>query len=291
MSAHIIDGAALARSRIIKLNQIVMLLKARSVTPGLATVLVGDDPASRVYIRNKARACAQAGVNSIHHDLPATASEHDVLALIEQLNGDPNVHGIIVQLPLPRHLDAQCVSQSIEYEKDVDGFSWHNLGALMENAPGIVPCTPRATMELLAHAGIPVVGKHAVVVGRSVIVGKPVALLLINAGATVTVCNSRTPDLAAMTRQADILVVATGRANLITRNMVKPGAAVIDVGINRLHDGKLAGDVAFGEVSEVAGWITPVPGGVGPMTVAMLVENTVNAAARAAGQVSRKTGC
>ncbi|MBM3344498.1 MAG: bifunctional methylenetetrahydrofolate dehydrogenase/methenyltetrahydrofolate cyclohydrolase FolD [Betaproteobacteria bacterium] len=284
MTAQLIDGAALARQKIADLKQRVAALQAKGVTPGLATVLVGDDPASRVYIRNKARACAEAGVNSIHHDLLATASEQDVLDLIERLDNDPKVHGIIVQLPLPRHLDAQCVSQSVAYEKDVDGFSWHNLGALMENAPGIVPCTPRATMALLEHAKISIEGRHAVVVGRSVIVGKPAALLLINAGATVTVCNSRTPDLGAMTRQADILVVATGRANLITRDMVKPGAAVIDVGINRLHNGKLAGDVVFDEVKEVAGWITPVPGGVGPMTVAMLVENTVNAAARLVSQ-------
>lgn len=280
MTAQLIDGVALARQKINELNQIVTKLKAKGITPGLATVLVGDDPASKVYIRNKARACAQAGVNSIHHDLPAAATEQDVLDLIERLDNDPNVHGMIVQLPLPRHLNAQCVSQAIAYEKDVDGFSWHNLGALVENVPGVVPCTPRATMAMLAHAKIPIEGKHAVVVGRSVIVGKPAALLLINAGATVTVCNSRTPDLGAVTRQADILVVATGRAHLITGNMVKPGAAVIDVGINRLHDGKLVGDVVFDEVKEVAGWITPVPGGVGPMTVAMLVENTVNAAAR-----------
>lgn len=282
MSAQLIDGAALARQKILQLKQRVIDLQAKGVTPGLATVLVGDDPASRVYIRNKARACAAAGVNSIHHDLPTTATEQDVLDLIDRLDNDPNVHGVIVQLPLPRHLNAQCVSQAITYEKDVDGFSWHNLGALVENVPGVVPCTPRATMEMLAHAGVPIEGKHAVVVGRSVIVGKPAALLLINAGATVTVCNSRTPDLGAVTRQADILVVATGKAGLITRGMVKPGAAVIDVGINRLHDGKLVGDVAFDEVKEVAGWITPVPGGVGPMTVAMLVENTVNAAARLA---------
>ena len=280
MTAQIIDGAALARAKLIELKQRVAEIEAKGVTPGLATVLVGDDPASKVYIRNKARSCAAAGVTSFHFDLPATASEQDVLDLIERLNNDPKVHGMIVQLPLPRHLNAQCVSQAIAYEKDVDGFSWHNLGALVENAPGVAPCTPRATMATLAHARIRVEGKHAVVVGRSVIVGKPVALLLINAGATVTVCNSRTPDLGAVTRQADILVVATGRANLIQRDMVKPGAVVIDVGINRLHDGKLVGDVAFDEVKAVAGWITPVPGGVGPMTVAMLVENTVNAAAR-----------
>jgi methylenetetrahydrofolate dehydrogenase (NADP+)/methenyltetrahydrofolate cyclohydrolase len=282
MTAQLIDGAALARAKISDLKQIVTKLQARGVTPGLATVLVGDDAASKVYIRNKARACAEAGVNSIHHGVPATASETELLDLIARLNADKNVHGIIVQLPLPKHLNAQRMSQAIAVEKDVDGFNWLNLGALVEGAAGIVPCTPRAAMVMLDSAKITLEGRHAVVVGRSTIVGKPVALLLIARSATVTVCNSRTPDLGAVTRQADILVVATGKAHLITRNMVKPGAAVIDVGINRLPTGKLAGDVAFEEVKEVAGWITPVPGGVGPMTVAMLIENTVNAAARGA---------
>jgi len=281
MSAQLIDGAALAIKKIYQLKQIVTNLQALGVTPGLATVLVGDDPASRIYIRNKAKACAEAGVNSIHHDLPADSSERDVLGLIHRLNQDENVHGIIVQLPLPKHLNAQRLSQAIAVGKDVDGFNWLNLGALVENAGGIVPCTPRAAMAMLDSAMIPVEGRHAVVVGRSNIVGKPAALLLIARGATVTVCNSRTPDLGTITRQADILIVATGKAGLITRDMVKAGAAVIDVGINRLPTGKLVGDVLFDEVKEVAGWITPVPGGVGPMTVAMLVENTVNAAARA----------
>ncbi len=282
MTAQLIDGAALALEKINQLKQSVTKLQARGVTPGLATVLVGDDPASRIYIRNKARACAQAGVNSIHHDVPASATEREVLDLVTRLNNERAVHGIIVQLPLPRHLDAQRLSQAIAVEKDVDGFNWLNLGALVEGAPGITPCTPRAAMAMLDHAHVPIEGRHAVVVGRSTIVGKPAALLLIARGATVTVCNSRTPDLGAVTRQADILIVATGKAHLITRGMVKPGAAVIDVGINRLASGKLAGDVAFDEVKDVAGWITPVPGGVGPMTVAMLVENTVDAAARSA---------
>ena len=280
MTAQLIDGAALAREKIVQLKQIVISLKSRGIHPGLATVQVGDDPASRIYVRNKVRACTEAGVNSIHHDLPATSSEGDVLKLLDQLNRDPGVNGIIVQLPVPRHLDARRLSQAIAVAKDVDGFNWQSLGALVEGAPGILPCTPRAAMVMLDHAKIPVEGRHAVVVGRSNIVGKPVALLLIARGATVTVCNSHTPDLGAITRQADILVVATGKAGLITRDMVKPGAAVIDVGINRLPSGKIAGDVAFEEVQEVAGWITPVPGGVGPMTVAMLVENTVNAASR-----------
>jgi methylenetetrahydrofolate dehydrogenase (NADP+)/methenyltetrahydrofolate cyclohydrolase len=280
MTAQLIDGAALARKKISELKQKVVSLQAQGIHPGLATVQVGDDPASRIYIRNKVKACADAGVRSIHHDLPAHSSESEVLQHIDQLNRDPAVHGIIVQLPLPKPLDARRISQAIAVAKDVDGFNWQNLGALMESAPGIVPCTPCAVMAMLDNAGIAVDGRHAVVVGRSNIVGKPVALLLIARGATVTICNSRTPDLGAMTRQADILVVATGKAGLITAAMVKPGAAVIDVGINRLSTGKIAGDVAFDEVKEVAGWITPVPGGVGPMTVAMLVENTVTAAAR-----------
>ncbi len=278
MTAHIIDGAALAKEKIIQLKQIVMELQLRGIHPGLATVQVGDDPASRIYVRNKVRACTEAGVTSVHHDLPGTSSESDVLQLLDQLNRDPKIHGIIVQLPVPRHLDARRLSQAIAVAKDVDGFNWQNLGALVEGAPGILPCTPRAAMVMLDSANIPIEGRHAVVVGRSNIVGKPVALLLIGRGATVTVCNSRTPDLGAITRQADILVVATGRAGLVTGSMVKPGAAVIDVGIKRLPTGKITGDVLYDEVKEIAGWITPVPGGVGPMTVAMLVENTVNAA-------------
>jgi methylenetetrahydrofolate dehydrogenase (NADP+)/methenyltetrahydrofolate cyclohydrolase len=280
MTAQLIDGARLAREKIAALKQNVLTLQERDIRPGLATVQIGDDPASRIYVRNKVRACSEAGVNSIHHDLPGNSSEDDVLKLLHQLNRDPSVHGIIVQLPVPKHLDARRLSQAIAVAKDVDGFNWQNLGALVEGAPGILPCTPRAVLVMLDHANIPVAGRHAVVVGRSNIVGKPVALLLIGRGATVTVCNSQTPDLGAITRQADILVVATGKAGLITASMVKPGVAVIDVGINRLPTGKIAGDVAFDEVKEVAGWITPVPGGVGPMTVAMLVENTVNAAER-----------
>jgi methylenetetrahydrofolate dehydrogenase (NADP+)/methenyltetrahydrofolate cyclohydrolase len=283
MAATIIDGAALARERLALLKARVAALAARGVTPGLATVQVGDDPASRIYIRNKARACAEAGVQSIQVELPATAGEADVLAQIRDLDRDRRVHGIIVQLPLPRPLDARRISQSIAMEKDVDGFNWRNLGALIEGAPGVVPCTPSAVMLMLDSQGIAIEGRNAVVVGRSNIVGKPAALLLIGRGATVTVCHSRTADLGAVTRDADILVVATGRANLVTRSMVKPGAAVIDVGINRLPSGKICGDVAYAEVAEIAGWITPVPGGVGPLTVAMLVENTVNAAALTAG--------
>jgi methylenetetrahydrofolate dehydrogenase (NADP+)/methenyltetrahydrofolate cyclohydrolase len=280
MTAQLIDGAALARSKINDLKQSVTLLRSRGINPGLAAVHVGDDPASRIYIRNKAKACAEAGVNSVQRDLPAESSESEVLQLIDALNSDASIHGIIVQLPLPGHLNARRISQAIAVAKDVDGFNWRNLGAMIEGAPGIVPCTPCAVMAMLDSVKVPIEGRHAVVVGRSNIVGKPVALLLIARGATVTVCNSRTPDLGVITRQADILVVATGKAGLVTGSMVKPGAAVIDVGINRLPTGKIVGDVTFDEVKEVAGWITPVPGGVGPMTVAMLVENTVAAAAR-----------
>jgi methylenetetrahydrofolate dehydrogenase (NADP+)/methenyltetrahydrofolate cyclohydrolase len=280
MAAKIIDGAALARGTLGALKVRAAALASRGVTPSLATVQVGDDPASRIYIRNKVKACAEAGVESVHHDLPETSTESDVLRLIEQLDRDPRVHGVIVQMPLPKPLDAQRISQSILLEKDVDGFNWRNLGALVEGAPGMIPCTPNAVMAMLDSAGVAVEGKSAVVVGRSNIVGKPAALLLIQRGATVTVCHSKTADLGAVTRSADILVVAAGKANLITRGMVKPGAVVIDVGINRLPTGKIRGDVAYDEVSEVAGWITPVPGGVGPMTVAMLVHNTVTAAER-----------
>lgn len=278
MTAKIIDGAALARHTLGGLKARVAALAVRGVAPGLATVQVGDDPASRIYIRNKVRACTEAGVESLHYDLAATSSEADVLHLIGQLNRDAKVHGIIVQLPLPKPLDARRISQSIAIEKDVDGFNWRNLGALVEGTPGMIPCTPNAVITMLDSAGVAIEGKSAAVVGRSNIVGKPAALLLIQRGATVTVCHSKTADLGAVTRGADILVVATGKANLITRGMVKPGAAVIDVGINRLPSGKICGDVAYDEAAEVAGWITPVPGGVGPMTVAMLVQNTVNAA-------------
>ena len=266
-------------------------LQARGVTPGLATVLVGDDPASRVYIRNKARACEQAGVASIHHDLPASASEQDVLNLVERLNNDPKVHGTIVQLPLPRHLNAQCVSQAIAYEKDVDGFNTLNLGKVAQEDPsGFVACTPAGIMELLARSGVDLKGKHVVVLGRSLIVGKPVALLALQkrtgANGTVTICHSATRDLPAITRLADVLIAAIGRPEFVTADMVKPAAVVIDVGINRVPDPsrktgyRLTGDVAFGQVAPLCSKITPVPGGVGPMTVAMLMRNTVEARLR-----------
>jgi methylenetetrahydrofolate dehydrogenase (NADP+)/methenyltetrahydrofolate cyclohydrolase len=280
MTASVLDGAAIARQVFSGLETRVAALCAAGVRPGLATVLVGDSPASQVYVRNKQRACEEVGLHAQVRALPADCSESELLAVVEALNTDDAIHGIIVQLPLPRGIDSQRVLQSIALEKDVDGFNWSNLGALVDGHPRLVPCTPLGVMRMLDHVGIELEGRHAVVIGRSSIVGKPMALLLIARGATVTVCNSKTPDLAAYTRSADVLVVAAGRPKLVSADMVKPGAAVIDVGINRMPDGKLAGDVDFESAKAVAGWLSPVPGGVGRMTVAMLVANTVLAAER-----------
>jgi methylenetetrahydrofolate dehydrogenase (NADP+)/methenyltetrahydrofolate cyclohydrolase len=284
MTATLLDGAAIAREVFRRLQPRVSALKARGITPGLATVVVGDNPASRVYVRNKAKACEEAGLHAEVHALPADASEEGILDEVRALNANPAIHGIIVQLPLPRAIDAQRVLQSIALDKDVDGFNWTNLGALVDAHPRLVPCTPLGVMEMLDQAGVALEGRHAVVIGRSSIVGKPMALLLIARGATVTVCNSKTPDLGAHTRSADILVAAAGRAGLVKGDMVKPGAIVLDVGINRSAEGKLVGDVDFESAKEVAGAISPVPGGVGRMTVAMLVSNTVLAAERSTGQ-------
>jgi methylenetetrahydrofolate dehydrogenase (NADP+)/methenyltetrahydrofolate cyclohydrolase len=281
--ARLIDGAAAARELIAGLKERVAALQRLGIRPALAAVLVGDNPASRVYLRNKARACGEAGVHSQVHELPATCTAHTLVATVERLNSDPAVHGIIVQLPLPKQLEAAPVAQTLSPAKDVDGLTWHSLGALLAGHPAFEPCTPRGVMALLDRAGVAIDARQAVVIGRSTIVGKPVALMLMARGATVTICHSRTRDLAAHTRRADILVAAAGRAGLVTADMVKPGAAVIDVGINRLPDGKLAGDVDFSSVSAVAGHLTPVPGGVGPMTVAMVISNTVLAAERSAG--------
>jgi methylenetetrahydrofolate dehydrogenase (NADP+)/methenyltetrahydrofolate cyclohydrolase len=255
-------------------------LSARRIQPGLATVVVGDNPASKVYVRNKIRACGKVGLHAEVHELAGPASETEVLAKIEVLNADERIHGIIVQLPLPPAIDAHRVLQAISVDKDVDGFNWVNLGALVDGQARLAPCTPLGIMRMLDHARVPIEGRHAVVIGRSSIVGKPLALMLISRGATVTVCNSKTPDLASFTRSADILVAAAGRARLVTADMVKRGAVVIDVGINRLPDGKLAGDVDYEAVSAKVSAISPVPGGVGRMTVAMLVANTVAAAER-----------
>jgi methylenetetrahydrofolate dehydrogenase (NADP+) / methenyltetrahydrofolate cyclohydrolase len=280
MTTLVLDGAAMARELLSELRGRVGLLAQRGIRPGLATVVVGDNPASRVYVRNKIRSCGDIGVHAEVRELPATASEDDVLETIASLNARDDIHGMIVQLPLPRGINAQRVLQSIAVEKDVDGFNWANLGALVDDHFRLAPCTPLGIMRMLDHAHLPIEGRHAVIIGRSSIVGKPLALMLISRGATVTVCNSKTPDLPAFTRSADILIAAAGRARLVSADMVKEGAVVIDVGINRLPDGKLAGDVDYDAVKAKASAITPVPGGVGPMTVAMLVANTVSAAER-----------
>ena len=282
MTASILDGAAMARQVYDGLRTRVSALRSRGITPGLATVLVGDNAASRVYVRNKVKACADVGVHAEVHELPADISEETLMSKIAELNSSAAIHGILVQLPLPRGLDAQRALQSIALAKDVDGFSWSNLGALVDGHPQLVPCTPLGVMHMLDSAGVKLEGVHAVVIGRSSVVGKPMALLLIARGATVTVCNSKTPQLESFTRRADVLVAAAGRASLVTGDMVKPGAVVIDVGINRLPDGKLVGDVDFESVKLRAGAVSPVPGGVGRMTVAMLVANTVHAAERSA---------
>jgi methylenetetrahydrofolate dehydrogenase (NADP+) / methenyltetrahydrofolate cyclohydrolase len=281
MAAIVLDGAAAARELYTGLKERVAGLARAKLRPGLAAVLVGDNPASKIYIRNKVRACTEAGIHSEVHALPATSSASDLIATLGRLNEDPEIHGILVQLPLPSHLDETLVARTVAAHKDVDGLTWQNLGALMAGHPGFEPCTPRGVMTLLDHAGVPIEGRQAVVVGRSTIVGKPMALMLTARSATVTVCHSRTADLGSHTRRADILVAATGRAGLITADMVKPGAAVIDVGINR-NAGRIVGDVDFAAVKDVAGWITPVPGGVGPMTIAMVIANTLHAAERIA---------
>jgi methylenetetrahydrofolate dehydrogenase (NADP+) / methenyltetrahydrofolate cyclohydrolase len=287
MTATLIDGKAIAQQYRAELAVRVGRLKAEGVTPGLAVVIVGDDPASKVYVRNKALACEQVGMHSEVHALSSDTTQRHLLDFVRRLNEDPDIHGILVQLPLPKALDARAVIGAISPDKDVDGFHYHNVGALVVGESAFYPCTPWGVMKLLEEEGVAVEGKHAVVVGRSTIVGKPMALLLLNASATVTVCHSKTPDLGAITRQADILVAAVGKARMIRAEMVKPGAVVIDVGINRLPDGKLAGDVDFEGVRAVASRITPGTGGVGPMTIAMLLGNTVKSAERVAGLGSR----
>jgi len=289
-TARIIDGAALARSIREDVAERAAALTARGVQPGLAVVLVGDDPASSVYVRNKVVACQQAGLHSIKEQYPATMSEAELLARIATLNQDPAIHGILVQLPLPAHMNAHKVIEAIAADKDVDGFHVSNAGLLMTGQPLFRPCTPYGVMRMLAAENVPLRGAEAVIVGASNIVGKPMAMLLLQAGATITICNSKTRDLGAQTRRADVLVVATGKPGMITGDMIKPGAAVIDVGINRGADGKLCGDVDFASASRVAGAITPVPGGVGPMTIAMLLVNTIEAAQRAAERIAGRQG-
>jgi methylenetetrahydrofolate dehydrogenase (NADP+)/methenyltetrahydrofolate cyclohydrolase len=286
MTACLIDGKALAERLRAELAPRVSQLAQRAVRPGLAVVLVGDDPASAIYVRNKVKTCGDIGIHSLFDHLPAATPEAELLARIDALNADPAVHGILVQLPLPKHIDAQRVVERIDPGKDVDGLHATNAGLIMFGRPRFRSCTPYGVMKMLESIGCPIAGSHAVVLGRSNMVGKPMALLLLAANATVTMCHSATRDLPSLTRQADILIAAVGKRNLVTAEMVKPGAVVIDVGTNRTPEGKLAGDVDFEHVKEVAGWISPVPGGVGPMTITMLMVNTVEAAERAAGLAS-----
>ena len=278
MTAQLIDGTALSRHIRAQIGERAAALAARGRRPGLAVILVGDDPASSVYVRNKVKACADHGLHSVLEKYEATLPQAALLARIEALNADPAIHGILVQMPLPRHIDPHKVIEAIATAKDVDGFSVHSAGNLMTGLPGLRPATPYGCMKLIESTGIDLKGRNAVVIGRSNTVGKPMALLLLQANATVTVCHSATPDLALHTRQADVVVAAVGRRNTLTADMVKPGAVVIDVGMHRNDEGKLCGDVDFAAVREVAGWITPVPGGVGPMTITMLLANTLQAA-------------
>ncbi len=278
MSAQILDGKALAAEIRSEVKTQVAALAEKGVSTALAVILVGDDSASQVYVRNKIKACADTGIRSLEFRMPAETTQQQLLAKIAELNADESVDGILVQLPLPKQINADAVISAIEPAKDVDGFHVANAGALVTGKQGFVPCTPFGVMRLIEKSGVNPRGKSAVIIGRSNIVGKPMALLLLAADATVTVAHSRTPDLSAVTRNADILVAAVGHAKLIKADMVKPGAVVIDVGMNRDENGKLCGDVDFAEVKEIAGSITPVPGGVGPMTIAMLMQNTVLAA-------------
>ena len=280
MPAQIIDGNALSKQLRADVALRAAALRVRGITPGLAVVLVGDSPASQVYVRNKIKACEDNGLHSVLEKYDATLSEADLLARVDALNTDPSIHGILVQLPLPAHIDTQKVIEAISPAKDVDGFHVASAGALMVGQPGFWPCTPYGCMKMLESIGYDLRAKHAVVIGRSNIVGKPMALMLLQKNATVTICHSATADLKAMTLQADVIVAAVGKRHVLTADMVKPGAVVIDVGMNRNDAGKLCGDVDFDGVGQVAGYITPVPGGVGPMTITMLLVNTLEAAER-----------
>ena len=280
MTAQLIDGVALSARLRADVATRVQALKSQAITPGLAVILVGDDPASAVYVRNKIKACADTGVHSVFEKYEATLSEDALLARIAALNTDPTIHGILVQMPLPKHINPHKVIEAISTSKDVDGYATLSAGELMTGQPGFRPCTPYGCMKLLETTGIDLRGKHAVVIGRSNTVGKPMALLLLQANATVTICHSATADMGHHTRQADVVVAAVGKRNVLTADMVKPGAVVLDVGMNRNDEGKLCGDVDFAGVKEVASYITPVPGGVGPMTITMLMVNTLEAAER-----------
>lgn len=277
-TAHIIDGNALSAQLRTDVARRVTALKARGITPGLAVILVGENAASQVYVRNKVKSCTEAGMHSVLERYDASMSEADLLARIDALNHDTSIHGILVQLPLPAHIDANKVIEFISPAKDVDGFHIASAGALMVGQPGFWPCTPYGCMKMLESIGYDLRGKHAVVIGRSNIVGKPMAMMLLQQSATVTICHSATKDLKAMTLQADVIVAAVGKRNVLTADMVKPGAVVLDVGMNRTDEGKLCGDVDYAGVSQVAGYITPVPGGVGPMTITMLLVNTLESA-------------
>lgn len=278
MSAQKLDGKALSQKLREQMRLEVEELKKTGKKPGLAVILVGDDPASRVYVNGKKKACEELGIRSFEYALPAETKEEELLGLLEQLNEDDSVDGILVQLPLPKHLNETTVIETIRADKDVDAFRYENVGRIMVGNAHFLPCTPAGVMELIDQTGIDLTGKECVVIGRSNIVGKPQALLLLQRNATVTICHSKTRDLAEVTRRADVVVAAVGRANLITGDMIKEGAVVIDVGMNRLPDGKLCGDVEFASVSEKASYLTPVPGGVGPMTITMLMRNTIEAA-------------
>jgi methylenetetrahydrofolate dehydrogenase (NADP+) / methenyltetrahydrofolate cyclohydrolase len=283
MAAQIIDGKLVARTIRESLTAEVAQLKAKGIEPGLAAVLVGENPASVIYVRNKRKACAEVGILSTQHDLPATTSQVALLDVIGKLNDDPKINGILVQLPLPKGISPEAITDAISPAKDVDGLHPYNTGRLTRGDSLFSPCTPLGVIALLDHYHLPIEGRRAAIIGRSNLVGKPAALLLMHRNATITVCHSRTQGIDAICRESDIVVVAMGKAKFLTANMVKPGAVVIDVGINRLPDGTLVGDVDYGPVADVAGWITPVPGGVGPMTIAMLLSNTVTSAKRAHG--------
>jgi methylenetetrahydrofolate dehydrogenase (NADP+) / methenyltetrahydrofolate cyclohydrolase len=286
VGAQLIDGKALAQQvRDGLAKESAELFAKKSIKPGLATILVGDDPASQVYVRNKQKACELAGIHVDDHKLPASTTQAELLALIGKKNDDPQIHGILVQLPLPKHIDSKVILEAVSPLKDADGFHPYNFGRLVEGHPVFEACTPKGVIKMIESAGVTIEGKRAVVVGRSNIVGKPLALMLLQRNATVTICHSKTKDLPAVCREADLLLVAIGKAKFVTADMVREGAVVIDVGTNKTPEGKLCGDVDFEPVRQKAGWISPVPGGVGPMTIAMLLQNTVESAKRAAGMI------
>jgi methylenetetrahydrofolate dehydrogenase (NADP+)/methenyltetrahydrofolate cyclohydrolase len=286
VAARLIDGKALAlqvRERLA--TESAAVLAKTGMKPGLATILVGDDPASHLYVKSKQKACDAAGIYIDDHKLPASTTQAELLSLIEKKNADPKIHGILVQLPLPKHIDSKVVLEAVSPDKDADGFHPYNFGRLVEGHPVFEACTPKGVIKMIESTGMSIEGKRAVVLGRSNIVGKPLALMLLQRNATVTICHSKTKDLPAVCREAELLLVAIGKAKFVTADMVRDGAVVIDVGTNRLPDGKVVGDVDFEPVSQKAGWISPVPGGVGPMTIAMLLDNTVEAAKRMAGMM------